>query len=43
LIEIPRELIGDISLEQRRFLNGKVHPRFSRTIRSQAVRISSDE
>jgi hypothetical protein len=42
-IEIPRELTGDIGMEQRRFLNGKIHRRFSRTIRSHAARISSEE
>ena len=42
-IEISLELIGDVCMEQRRFLNGKIHPRFSRMIRSHASRISSDE
>ncbi len=43
LVKIPLKLTGDIRMEQRRFLNDQIHPRFSRMTRSHAARISSDE
>src|ERR1035438_3184791 len=43
LIDVAGKLAGNIRLEKLGFLNRQTHPRLSRTIRSQAWRISVAE